>query len=57
MCKKCKGLWLDSGELKEIQKVRKSLQESGQAKEYADVGGIKGKLLTLIGSAFENLSF
>lgn len=56
MCKKCKGLWLDAGELKEIQAVRKSLQESGKAKEYGDVTGIKGKLLNLIDSAFDNLA-
>ena len=56
MCKKCKGLWLDAGELKEIQTVRKSLQESGKAKEHADVTGIKGKLLGLIDSAIDNLA-
>lgn len=56
MCKKCKGLWLDGRELKEIQTVRRSLQESGKAKEYADVPGIKGKLLNLIDLAIDNLA-
>ena len=56
MCKNCKGLWLDAGELKEIQTIRKSLQKSGKAKEQADVTGVKGKLLNLIDSAIENLS-
>ncbi len=52
MCKKCKGFWLDAGELKEIKKVRGSLEEP---KEYGRVDGIKGALIDLIDSAIDSL--
>ena len=55
MCKECKGIWFDAGELKEMQAVRRHLTESGKAKEYDDVTGVKGKLLDLIDLAFDRL--
>lgn len=55
MCKKCKGLWLDAGELKEIEVVRQSLSKSGQALEYADPTGVKGALIRFIDIALERL--
>jgi Zn-finger nucleic acid-binding protein len=35
MCKSCSGLWIDFGELKDIQQIRKSLQQSGKIQEVA----------------------
>lgn len=55
MCKKCDGIWLDVGELKEIDMVRKALSKSGQAKEYADPTGIKGALIRFVDSSLERL--
>ena len=57
MCKKCKGLWLDAKELKEIQAIRKSLKASVKAEEYPEVTGIKGLLLDFVDSAIDNLLF
>lgn len=48
MCKKCKGLWLNSGEFKEIKAVRRSLKRQGAVEEYAPVGGVKGSFLRYI---------
>jgi len=56
MCQKCRGLWIDPGELKEIEAVRRDLAESGQMQKYDRVPGIKGALLDLINSAIEKLS-
>lgn len=55
MCRKCKGLWLDSGEFKEIRLVRTALQKSGESKEQADVSGLKGKLLDFIDIAISTI--
>lgn len=55
ICKKCRGLWLDAGEFKEIQAVRNSLERSGESKEYADVLGIKGGLIRLVDLAMGGL--
>ena len=48
MCDKCRGIWIDAGELKEIQAVRARLAKSGMANEYADPTGIKGALLEYV---------
>ncbi len=56
MCKECRGLWLDAGELKEIQAVRRDLAKSGRIQEYDRVPGIKGTLLDLVNSAIEKLT-
>ncbi|MHC4207918.1 MAG: zf-TFIIB domain-containing protein, partial [Planctomycetota bacterium] len=42
MCQKCRGLWLDAGELKEIGTVRRGLAEAGKIQEYDRVPGVKG---------------
>jgi len=55
MCKKCRGLWLDAGQFKEIQAVRNSLKQSGELKEYADVPGVRGALIGLIDLAIGSL--
>ncbi len=56
MCKKCSGLWLDAGELKEIEAVRRDLAKSGRIQEYDRVPGIKGALLNFVNSAIEKLT-
>ena len=55
MCKRCKGLWLDGGEFKEIREVRRSLDKWGEMQEYAKVTGVKGALIGFIDSALKNL--
>jgi len=55
MCKKCRGLWLDAGEFKEIRTVRDSLEQSGELKEYADVPGVRGALIRLVELAMGGL--
>ena len=55
MCKKCKGLWLDASEFKEIRTVRNSLQMSGELKQYADVPGVRGALIRFVDSAIGSL--
>ena len=46
MCKKCKGMWLDAGELKEIRDMRDALKRAGLLKEER-----KGKLMRFLNSA------
>jgi Zn-finger nucleic acid-binding protein len=55
MCKKCKGLWLDGGEFKQIHTVRNFLDERGMLKKRDEVPGVKGALLQFIDSAIQNL--
>jgi Zn-finger nucleic acid-binding protein len=55
MCKRCKGLWLDGGEFKEIREVRRSLDKWGEMQEYAKVTGVKGALIGFIDSAMKIL--
>lgn len=55
MCKECGGLWLDSGEFKEIKAVREALDKTGKLEEYAQPGGVKGGLLNFIETAIEAL--
>ncbi|MFW6158174.1 MAG: zf-TFIIB domain-containing protein [Planctomycetota bacterium] len=56
MCKACGGLWLDSGEFKEIRVVRKKLKRTGALSDEPEPGGIKGGLLGFINSAISSLS-
>ena len=51
ICKECKGLWLDAGELKEIEVVRSNLQKTGTIKQYDEVRGFKGWLIEFIDDA------
>ncbi|MBL7215073.1 MAG: zf-TFIIB domain-containing protein [Phycisphaerae bacterium] len=55
MCKSCEGLWVDAGELKEIETVRDGLKSKGKFQEYDDVCGIKGALLNFIDKAINTL--
>ena len=55
MCKSCKGLWIDVGELKEVEMVRNSLGKSKHLKEYDDVRGVKGALIVFIDKAIDYL--
>ena len=55
MCKTCKGLWIDAGELKEIEMVRNNLKKTKQFKEYDDVWGVKGTLINFIENAIKHL--
>jgi Zn-finger nucleic acid-binding protein len=55
MCKRCKGLWLDRGEFKEIREVRRSFDRWGEMQEYAGATGIKGALINFIDSATKSL--
>lgn len=55
-CKKCDGLWLNSGEFDEIRRARQDTPEcEDPGQEDAQIGGIKGTLIRLIDSAIENL--
>jgi Zn-finger nucleic acid-binding protein len=57
MCKKCEGFWLDAGEFREIETVRRSLKKKLETKECPDPDGIKGALINFIDRAIEELSF
>ncbi len=48
MCRRCEGLWLDGGELTEIRKVRKQLDEHGELNRNAPATGIVGGLERLL---------
>lgn len=51
MCRRCEGIWLDNGELREIQAVRSHLQATDQLETHAPVTGLKGALLRFIDNA------
>lgn len=55
MCKRCLGFWLNAGEFKEIQTVRKNLARYNELEEYDSVPGIKGTLIDWINTAIESL--
>ena len=56
MCKQCNGLWLDPGELKEIDAVRRSLHKTGMIQKYDKVRGVKGWLIDFIDDAIDTLT-
>ncbi len=56
MCPKCKGIWLDKGELEELKAVRTHLEQSGELEVYAPVTGVKGALLRFVDKAINTLS-
>ncbi len=56
MCKKCRGLWLDAGEFKELRIVREYVAKSPDYKECDDILGVRGSLLKFIAWAIDNLS-
>ena len=51
MCKQCNGLWLDAGELTELQAVRSAMKRRGELEELAPVTGAKGALLRFVDTA------
>jgi Zn-finger nucleic acid-binding protein len=55
MCRQCEGLWCDSGELIEIETVRKHLKEYGLLRECdhtaSALGVLKSRFMELVGSA------
>ena len=55
MCRKCNGMWLDAGEVKEIKAVRKRMWQQSQLQEYAEIPGIKGKLIRFIDKTVDAL--
>lgn len=56
MCKQCKGLWLDPGELKEIDAVRYNLHKNGDFQKYDEVRGVKGWLIQFVDNAIDTLT-
>ncbi len=56
MCRGCSGIWLDKGELREIQAVRSHLQAVGELQAHAPVTGLKGTLLRFIDAAIGSLT-
>lgn len=55
MCKSCGGLWIDAGELKEIEAVRNALKKNNRLKEYDDIRGVKGAMINFIDQAIDYL--
>ncbi len=56
MCRDCRGIWLDGGELKEIRTVREALRRKNALEEWAPVPGLKGTLLRFIQVALARLT-
>lgn len=52
MCRRCSGVWLDVGEIREIRVVRKAMGDAPPSKDPDGIGGIRGGLLRFIDSAF-----
>ena len=57
MCRKCRGIWLDGSELREIVTVREGLKKSGAPLDAGEPGGVKGALIHLIDQAIDELKF
>lgn len=53
MCRECHGLWIDAGEAREIQVVRRSLK--GEARKYDDIPGAKGRIISLVNAALDTV--
>lgn len=51
MCRNCKGVWLDSGEAREIKAVRAS--EELNREEYDAPAGLRGAMLRFVDQALE----
>ena len=56
MCRRCEGLWLDGGELTEIRKIRKQLDEHGELTGNGRATGIVGGLERLFDWVVEEIS-
>ena len=55
MCDKCHGVWLDAGQAKEIDIIRKRLYFTGKAIENDSPSGIKGALIRMIDKSISKL--
>lgn len=55
MCPRCKGIWLDADEYKEIQIVRAAQEKEGKLRQQDPVPGMKGNLINLIEKAIDHL--
>ena len=55
MCRKCKGIWLDAGEYKEIRVVRTAREKNGQLRGQDPPSGTRGLLINLIERSIEHL--
>lgn len=56
MCSRCRSIWLDAGELKEIQLVRSKLKEMGKLETYVAEDSFKASLLNFVNSSIRALS-
>lgn len=56
MCRHCEGVWLDRGELREIQAVRSHLLAAGELETHAPATGLKGSLLRFIDTAIGSMT-
>lgn len=56
MCKRCRSIWLDAGEIKEIELVRKKLKQEGKLEAYVAEGSFKGALLRFIDGSLKALT-
>lgn len=56
MCRQCEGLWLDGGELTEICKVRKQLDQQGELRKNGRPKGILGGLERLFDWVVDEIS-
>lgn len=55
MCKSCEGLWLDSGEFKQIRVAREQYRPPETPAQDEPVPGVKGTLIRLIDGAIAEL--
>jgi Zn-finger nucleic acid-binding protein len=51
MCKKCRGLWLDHSEFKEIQRTREALRRAGTLERHTASNAARSGLLRFIAVA------
>lgn len=55
MCRKCKGMWFDAGEFREVQRVRSYIQKSGVVGQQNKPQGIKLGMLNFINNSIQAL--
>jgi Zn-finger nucleic acid-binding protein len=56
MCRECHAVWLDRGEFREIQEIRRALKRKHKLQEWAPVPGIKGTLIQFVNNAISRLT-
>jgi Zn-finger nucleic acid-binding protein len=57
MCRRCKGLWLDAGEVQRIQQEREQRPAPAESARDEKVGGVKGALIRFIDAAIAQLLY